>query len=146
MLKEYQIVIFIPSIENGGVEKNLELISNYLAKKKEINLSIITAFKNNNFIFKKKIKFYTFNSKFNKIFNSRLFRTALATLLLLRFSFKKKTIIFSFQSNIVAIIFEKIFNKKFIFRCYLRFYKLYHSFFGCASVPKNLINPYKFVL
>ena len=67
MLKEYQIVIFIPSIENGGVEKNLELISNYLAKKKEINLSIITAFKNNNFIFKKKIKFYTFNSKFNLV-------------------------------------------------------------------------------
>ena len=129
MLKEYQIVIFIPSIENGGVEKNLELISNYLAKKKEVNLSIVTAFKNNNFIFEKKIKFYTFNSKFNRIFNARFFRTALATLLLLRFIFKKKTIIFSFQSNIVAIIFAKIFNKKIIIRLNTSPEKYINNFF-----------------
>jgi len=129
MLKEYQIVIFIPSIENGGVEKNLELISNYLAKKKEINLSIVTAFQNNNFIFTKKIKFYTFNSKFKKIFNTRFFRTALASLLLLRLCFKKKTIIFSFQSNIVAIIFAKIFNKKIIIRLNTSPEKYINNFF-----------------
>ena len=78
MIKEYQIVIFIPSIENGGVEKNLNLISNYLTKKK-LNLAIVTAFKNNNFFFNQNIKFYNFNSKFKKIFNTRLLRTILAT-------------------------------------------------------------------
>lgn len=129
MFKEYQIVIFIPSIENGGVEKNLELISNYLAKKKEINLAIVSAFKNNNFIFKKNIKFCTFNSKFDKIFNTRFFRTTLATLQLLRFSFKKKTIIFSFQSNVVAIIFAKIFSKKIIIRLNTSPEKYINSFF-----------------
>ena len=84
MIKEYQIVIFIPSIENGGVEKNLNLISNYLTKKK-LNLAIVTAFKNNNFFFNQNIKFYNFNSKFKKIFNTRLLRTILATLQLFRF-------------------------------------------------------------
>jgi hypothetical protein len=37
-----ELVIFIPSIEDGGVEKNLYLISNYLSKKIE-NISLITA-------------------------------------------------------------------------------------------------------
>ena len=129
MFKDYQIVIFIPSIENGGVEKNLELISNYLAKKKELNLAIVASFKNKNFIFNKNIKFYTFNSKFNKIFNTRFSRTILAALQLLRFCFKKKTIIFSFQSNIFAIIFAKIFNKKIIIRLNTSPEKYINSFF-----------------
>lgn len=34
-----KIIIFIPSIEDGGVEKNLYIITNYLSKKiKNINL------------------------------------------------------------------------------------------------------------
>jgi|TARA_B100000929_G_C15310549_1_gene353690 hypothetical protein len=33
MKKLKSLLIFIPSIENGGVEKNLYLIANYLAKK-----------------------------------------------------------------------------------------------------------------
>lgn len=37
-----ELVIFIPSIEDGGVEKNLYLISNYLSKKIK-NISLITA-------------------------------------------------------------------------------------------------------
>ena len=41
------ILIFCPSIEYGGVEKNLFIISNYISKKvKARNVSIITA--NNN--------------------------------------------------------------------------------------------------
>ena len=40
-----ELVIFIPSIEDGGVEKNLYLISNYLSKKIQ-NISLITASKN----------------------------------------------------------------------------------------------------
>ena len=40
-----KIIIFIPSIEDGGVEKNLYEVSNYL-NKNNINLEILTC--NNN--------------------------------------------------------------------------------------------------
>ena len=33
MLSQKKLIIFIPSIEYGGVEKNLFIISNYLSKK-----------------------------------------------------------------------------------------------------------------
>ena len=39
--KKKRLIIFIPSIEDGGVEKNLFIISNYL-KKKNINVEILT--------------------------------------------------------------------------------------------------------
>ena len=37
MKKVKSLIIFIPSIENAGVEKNLYIIANYLAKKKNFN-------------------------------------------------------------------------------------------------------------
>ena len=37
------LIIFMPSIESGGVEKNLFLITNYLVNKFR-NITIITAF------------------------------------------------------------------------------------------------------
>ena len=52
-----KLIIFMPSIEGGGVEKNLFIISNYLATKLN-KVSIISAslkYKNK---FKKKYKFY----------------------------------------------------------------------------------------
>ena len=36
-----KVIIFIPSIEEGGVEKNLFVISNYL-QEKNINIEILT--------------------------------------------------------------------------------------------------------
>ena len=55
-MKQKRLIIFIPSIEGGGVEKNLFIISNYL-KDKIKNISVITVsnkFKNR---FSGKIKF-----------------------------------------------------------------------------------------
>ena len=46
MIKK-ELVIFAPSIEDGGVEKNFFIISNFLAKKIK-NTSVITANKNFN--------------------------------------------------------------------------------------------------
>ena len=43
MKKKKSLLIFIPSIENAGVEKNLYLIANYIEKKK-ITVKILTAF------------------------------------------------------------------------------------------------------
>ena len=40
-MKKKDLIIFMPSIEGGGVEKNLFIISNYLSSKIK-NISIIT--------------------------------------------------------------------------------------------------------
>ena len=50
------VIIFIPSIEDGGVEKNLYEVSNYLTKN-NINLEILTTNNNMSFKFLKNIKF-----------------------------------------------------------------------------------------
>ena len=45
MEKKHKLIIFMPSIEGGGVEKNLILISNFLCKKFK-NVILITSSKN----------------------------------------------------------------------------------------------------
>ena len=51
-----RIIIFIPSIEVGGVEKNLFIISNYL-KKKGLNVEILTCnYEKKKFFAKKALK------------------------------------------------------------------------------------------
>ena len=44
-MKLKKLIIFMPSIEGGGVEKNFFLISNHLTKE-FINISLITSSKN----------------------------------------------------------------------------------------------------
>lgn len=110
-----KIIIFIPSIESGGVEKNLYIISNYLIKKFKIIYLITSDYKYKN-KFNKKIKFIAPKSKFwsNKI---RIYKYFISSLLLLKIIFKEKNLlIFSFQANLYAIIIAKIFFKKVIIR------------------------------
>ena len=56
-----KLVIFVPSIEDGGVEKNLFLITNFFAKK-DINVNIITANRDKKKFFDKKVNFISPNS------------------------------------------------------------------------------------
>ena len=58
-----QLIIFNPSIEDGGVEKNLFLISNFLIKKIN-NISIITISNKFENKFHKKIKLIFFRNNF----------------------------------------------------------------------------------
>ena len=44
-MKKKNLLIYIPSIEGGGVEKLLYLITNYFVKKK-IDITILTTFNN----------------------------------------------------------------------------------------------------
>ena len=44
-MKQKKIIIFMPSIEGGGVEKNLFLISNFLSSKFQ-RVKLITSSKN----------------------------------------------------------------------------------------------------
>ena len=50
------LLIYIPSIEEGGVEKNLYIISKYLSKK-TINISLLTCNFNKTNLFDKSIKY-----------------------------------------------------------------------------------------
>ena len=109
-----KLVIYIPSIEAGGVEKNLFYISNYLSKKK-FDICIVTANKNYKKFFDKKIKFICPNSmKWNN--SSRIIKTFICLGLILTKLSLNNISIFSFQSNVSAIILSKLFNLKVIIR------------------------------
>lgn len=97
------IIIFNPSIEDGGVEKNLFIIANYLSTRLK-NLSIITSdYKRNEF--SKKIKIVTHNIKLKKNAGRKI-KYLLCLILLIKeiILHKRKCVIFSFQANIYAII------------------------------------------
>jgi glycosyltransferase involved in cell wall biosynthesis len=109
------LLIFMPSIEGGGVEKNFFIITNYLAGQK-INIKVITADKKFNHLFSKKIKiinpisfFWSHRGRYLKYF--------ICLSLLIKEHLKiKKFLTLSFQANIYCIIVTKIFNNKIISR------------------------------
>lgn len=110
-----KIIIFMPSIEGGGVEKNLILVTNYLSSKinKITLITISKKFKNK---FDKSVEFKTLNFDiWDKL--SRRFKYFLALLLLIKEFLKdKRRLVFSFQANIYCIILCKIFGVKIIVR------------------------------
>ena len=110
-----EITIFCPTIGVGGVEKNLYLILNYLVKKK-LKINLITC----NYEKKKK-----FNKKINIIGpNNKKFcksHQIIKIIICLIYFFKsnlnkKKTTLFSFQSNIYLIAVAYFTNHKIITR------------------------------
>ena len=124
------IIFFIPSIEDGGVEKNLFNVVNELAKKK-INVTVITSTKRFDKKFASKIKiihpnfFNDDSSRYQKYFSS--FYELLKLKML-----KKNFLLFSFQANFYSIIFAKIFNLRIIIR----------SNTSIAGWSKNLIKKF----
>ena len=111
-----KLIIFIPSIEEGGVEKNLFIVANYLAQKK-INIEVLTCNSNKSKYFNKKIKFIGPKSSFwqNK---SRPIKYLVCICFLFINLFKRGSnkLIFAFQANIYAILIAKILNTKIIVR------------------------------
>ena len=108
------LIIFMPSIESGGVEKNLFLIANDLIKQYRY-LTIITASQNTG-KFDKKIKIikpktsgYVLKFRYMKIILSIIF-------LIKELLRNKKMVVLSFQANIYAIIVCRLFNKKIVAR------------------------------
>jgi glycosyltransferase involved in cell wall biosynthesis len=110
------LVLFIPSIEDGGVEKNLFIVANYLSKKID-NIEIITC--NNNFKnkFNNHIRFIGTRNKFWNNCNKKIKYTICLLILFKKLLFKKeKMLVFAFQANIYTIIISKIFNTKVVTR------------------------------
>ena len=122
------LIMFIPSIEGGGVEKNFFLISNYLIKKFD-NLTIITISRKQKKNFDKSIKFVSLSS--NRWENSgRGLKYILAIILLIKEIFKNKnSIVFSFQANIYCILICKLLGIKIISRLNSAKYNLNNNFF-----------------
>mgnify|MGYP001349545724 FL=1 len=105
----------MPSIEDGGVEKNLFLISNFFIKKIN-NISIITIsnkFKNK---FDKKIKLIFFRNNFFNYFGRRKKFFLCLFLLFLEILKDKNILVFSFQGNIYCTLLCKILGVKVIVR------------------------------
>jgi len=108
-----KIIIFMPSIEGGGVEKNLFLISNYLSDKFS-DLCLITASDDYKKSFKT-LKIIT--PYFNLVKFGRKIKYIFCLYELLKIIIKKKNIvILSFQANLYCILLSKLFNTKIIVR------------------------------
>ena len=114
-MKQKKLLIFIPSVEGGGVEKNFFLISNNLCQKFK-NISVITVDKT----IKKSL-----NNKINIIGpNSNIWRSKsrypkyfiCLVYLFIFLLFNRNTIVFSFQANAYASIISKLLFKKIITR------------------------------
>ena len=108
------LIIFLPSIESGGVEKNFYHLLHYFSKKFE-KIIVVTSSRVNKKEFPKKINFLNINSIF--WFNrNRLIKSIICFFLGLSLYSYKEKIILSFQSNIFSIILSKIINCKVIIR------------------------------
>ena len=115
MNKKKKLILFMPFIGGGGVEKNLFIISNFLSKKVD-DLYVCSVSKNLKNKFNKKIKFITTKKEINKNFNIRL-KYLIAFFILFKFLLKNRNAtVFSFQANIYCIILCKLFNIKVIIR------------------------------
>ena len=108
------LIIFIPSIESAGVEKNLFILCNFLVKKVN-RLYLVTA--NNNFTkeFNKEINIICPTTNFwnNK---SRLLKSIYCFFLIMSTFKRKKYLLFSFQANLFALITAKILGYNFLIR------------------------------
>ena len=112
---------YYPSIEGGGLEKNLFSLINSLAKKK-YKINFIT-YEDNTKKKKFKKKFY-FNKNINIVSSSiisgiknRYPKYFFCIFSLLFYSIFKKGIIISFQGNILPILIAKVTFSKIIIRC-----------------------------
>ena len=110
-----ELIIFHPSIEGAGVEKNLFIIANYLSKKIK-KISLISADKKPD-KFSKKIKLITpfFDVK-NSIGRPFKYFVCLLILIFKILSNYRNCVVLSFQANIYAIIICIIFKIKIISR------------------------------
>ena len=115
MVKSKKLIVFMPSIEDGGVEKNLFLILNYLSKKLD-TIYLITFNKKHKNKFNPNIKILTpfFNPE---IIKGRYLKYFFCLLVLFQKTiFNKNYLVLSFQANIFVIIFCKIFGLKVLSR------------------------------
>ena len=109
-----KLIIFMPSIDGGGVEKNLFIISDFLSNKIK-DLTVITFDDRFKSKFNKKIKVLNIINKPKKKYK-KYYKYLRCLLLLLIEVKKQKCLVFAFQANIYCCILSLIFNFKLITR------------------------------
>jgi glycosyltransferase involved in cell wall biosynthesis len=114
-MKKKKLIIFMPSIEGGGVEKNLYIISNYLVNK-IADVSLITVTKSAKPRFSKKIIFISPKSYIWESLNKKIKYIVCLYLLFIRLLFNKNFVILCFQANIYCTLLCKLFGIKIIIR------------------------------
>ncbi len=107
-----KIIFYIPSIEGGGVEKNLYLLIKYLPKQIG-KIHIITANKKNNY--SRNVSYVCPNSDYWSKKN-RTLKNIICVYLLIKNFWSSKGVIVSFQSNLTSIIISKILGFKVLIR------------------------------
>lgn len=115
MQTKKKLLIFMPFVGGGGVEKNLFLISNFLANK----LNELTICTTSQWVKKKvsnKINFLFTKKKFYKNTNIRIKYLYCLYTLYKFLKNNKNTVVLSFQANIYCIILCKILGIKIIVR------------------------------
>lgn len=115
MINKKEIIIFMPTIEGGGVEKNFFLISNYLSKKFD-KISVITLSKNYRKNLNQKIRFISLNTKFSNFIGRRVKFIISLVLLFKKLLFSKNCTVFCFQGLVYCTILCKILSTKIIIR------------------------------
>ena len=114
-MKQKKIIMFMPSIERGGVEKNFFIISNFLQKKFN-NLTIITSDVSKVKKRNKEIKIINNPFIFQNV-KSRYIKYFMCLMSLIKKILNDKNIIvLSFQANIYAILICKLFGIKILVR------------------------------
>ena len=113
-MTEKKLILFMPSIEGGGVEKNFFIISNYLSKKID-KVFLITAEKN----ISKKLNnieiIYPKSDYWRK--GGRLRKYLICIFLLIKILLQKNNFfVFSFQANLYAILICKLLKTKIVSR------------------------------
>ena len=99
---EKPILIFMPSIEGGGVEKNIIIISNYLTKHRK-NLKLITYDRKFKSQFNKKIQYIIPKSKKGNV--SKYYKYFQCLRLLINKNVKNNNIlVFAFQATFIVHI------------------------------------------
>ena len=123
------ILIFVPMMGRGGVEKNLFIIANHFAKNFS-KVSIISTSKEFKSNFDKKIKFISPKNNFwNKTNNQKLKILVCLILLIKQFFLSKKFEVISFQGNLYCCFLCKILKLKVILRSNSSIAGWYKGFF-----------------
>ena len=120
MIKVKNLIILYPSFERGGATINLINFVNICALK-NIKIHLITNIKKEDKkkFLKKNIKFINLNNKVRYKIINRLI-TSITSIFLLLNLFKnidaKNSLVVSFQSHILPIVFSKLFRRKIVIR------------------------------
>ena len=113
-MTQKKLILFMPSIEGGGVEKNFFIISNYLASK--IDKVILITAENNLSNKLKNIKIINPKSNFWRA-RGRIRKYMICIYLLIKILLTNTNVaVFSFQANLYAILICKLLNIKIISR------------------------------